>query len=228
MRGSFPKLGHIQAASGIVFALFLSLHLLTTMSAVFGIDAYDRTLGSLRNLYRPHIAVELALIGGSSVIHVACAVWQFVRRRKVVQATGPWWLRAHRLSGYFLLIVILGHVLATRIAPLLSTGPTATGAADFSFLAYATLWAPWFFWPYYLLLGLCGSLHLGFGLYLSAKILRLRSGVSSSGQSRLETSATLVLSMFVLCGVLGILLRSSSAPTQRFPEFRALSQRILR
>lgn len=228
MNGPFPKLGQIQAASGVAFSLFLLLHLVTTASAVFGIDAYNHTLETLRHIYRPHLAVELLLIGLSGGVHLGCAVWQFVRRRKVVNVGGPWWLRAHRLSGYFLLLVIVGHVLATRVAPTLATGPTATGSADFSFLAFAVQWAPWFFWPYYLLLGLCGALHLCFGLYLSGRILLPRRGTLPPGPSRLLTALSLALSMVVICGVLGILLRSNQVPTQRFPEYRALQVRIFR
>ena len=38
---SLPKLGSIQALSGIVFAFFLILHLVTAMSGLFGIPSYD-------------------------------------------------------------------------------------------------------------------------------------------------------------------------------------------
>lgn len=227
MRGAFPKIGQLQAASGVVFALFLFLHLLTAASAVLGIDSYDHTLGLMRRLYRPHIIVELTVIGLSGTVHLLCALSQFWRRRKVVMLRGPWWLTAHRLSGYFLLLVVIGHVLATRVAPTFMTCDGASCAADFSFLAYATLWAPWFFWPYYLLLGLCGALHLGFGLYLARRILRPGLAMAAApGPSRLQTFATLALSMIVLVGVLGILVRAGSASTRHFPEYRAFQQKL--
>ncbi len=227
---AFPKLGPIQALSGIVFAIFLILHLVTAISGLFGIASYDGTLSLLRRLYRPHLLVELTVIGLSGTVHLACAVLQMIRRRKVFALKGPWWMRAHRLSGYFLLVVILGHVFATRIAPTLATGPTATGAADFGFLAFATLAAPAFFWPYYLLLGLSGALHLGLGLHLAARILGQRSATagsrSSSAPTLLRLCATFGFTILVLAGVLGILFRASDSPRQRFPEYRALQQKL--
>lgn len=227
MRGVFPKLGQVQAASGVVFALFLFLHLFTTASAVLGIDSYNHTLGLLRQLYRPNLAVELTLIGLSGTVHLLCAILQFWRRRKVMMLRGPWWLIAHRLSGYFLLLVIIGHVLATRVAPTLMRCEGLPCSADFSYLAYATLWVPWFFWPYYLLLGLCGALHLGFGLYLARRIL-LPGGApqADSGAARLQTFAAIALSMIVLAGVLGILLRVGDAPSRNFPAYRAFQQKL--
>lgn len=231
------KLGRIQAWSGALFALFLVLHLATAASAIAGIDRYNSTLQTLRHLYRPHVVVEIVLIGCSGAVHIACAVLQMVRRRRVVAWSGPWWMRAHRLTGYFLLLVIGGHVLATRVAPTLATGATATGMADFSFLAYATLWLPAFFWPYYIALGICGSIHLAIGLHLARRILLRQTSAPhgpAAGPRRpaghptpafLVTGA--VVTLLVVSGVLGILGRAGDAPRTRFPEYKALFDKLL-
>lgn len=225
------KLGPIQAASGAIFALFLTLHLLTAASGALGIESYDGTLGLLRRIYRPHVAVELLVMGASGTIHIACAVLQMIRRRKIFALKGAWWMRAHRLSGYFLLLVIIGHVLATRIAPTLATGPTATGKADFSFLAFATLAAPYFFWPYYLMLGVAGSLHLGLGLHLASRVLIRRSAAPAPGTHGGPSVARLVavfgFTAMVFAGVFGILARAKDAPRHRFPEYKALADKLL-
>lgn len=221
------KLGHIQALSGAVFALFLVLHLVTAMSGALGIASYDRTLITLRSVYRPSLFVEVTMIGLSGVIHLICAVIQMVRRRKVIALRGPLWMKLHRLSGYFLMTVIIGHVFATRIAPTLATGPTATQAADFAFLAFATLAVPAFFWPYYLLLGICGALHLSIGLHLGSRMLGLRTQGSGGAPTRLRLALTFGVTMLVAIGVLGILLRASDAPRDRFPEYQALTKRLL-
>lgn len=225
------KLGPIQAVSGALFAFFLVLHLLTAASGFLGIERYDSTLGLLRRIYRPHIAVELLVIGTSGTIHIACAIVQMIRRRKVFALKGPLWMRAHRLSGYFLLLVIVGHVLATRVAPTLATGPTATGKADFSFLAYATLAAPYFFWPYYLMLGMAGSIHLGLGLHLASRVLGRRLAGASTGGHGGPSVARLVavfgFTAIVTAGVFGILARAGDAPRHRFPEYKALADKLL-
>lgn len=225
------KLGPIQAASGAVFALFLILHLVTAASGLLGIERYDSTLGLLRRIYRPHVAVELIVIGTSGTIHIACAVLQMIRRRKIFALKGPLWMRAHRVSGYFLLLVIIGHVLATRVAPTLATGPTATGKADFSFLAYATLAVPYFFWPYYLALGIAGSLHLGLGLHLASRVLGRRIASPGPGAHGGPSVARLVVlfgfTAIVTAGVFGILSRAGDAPRHRFPEYKALADKLL-
>lgn len=229
------KLGPIQAASGAIFALFLFLHLLTAASGLLGPAGYDSTLGALRHLYRPHVAVELVVIGASGTIHIACAIWQMVRRRKVFALKGPLWMRAHRLSGYFLLLILVGHVFATRIAPTLATAPTATGKADFAFLAFATLKVPGFFWPYYLMLALTGSTHLGLGLHLASRVLGRRGRATTAGalapQGSGPSPARLALifgfTALVTAGVFSILWHASDAPRHRFPEYQGLADKLL-
>lgn len=228
------KLGPIQAASGAVFALFLSLHLLTAASGLFGPGQYDATLATLRHIYRPHVAVELLVMGAAGSIHITCAILQMVRRRKIVALQGSWWMRAHRLSGYFLLLVLIGHVLATRVAPTLATGPTATGKADFAFLAFASLSVPAFFWPYYLLLSVAGATHLGLGLHLASRILlRRRAPVASPPAARGSTPSRARLAVIfgfaavVTAGVFCILWRGNEASRERFPEYKALADKLL-
>ncbi len=236
-RPPLRRLGPIQAASGAVFAAFLCLHLLTASSGLLGVAGYDATLALLRRIYRPHIVVEIVLIGGSAAVHIACAVAQMRRRGRVFSLSGPLWMRAHRLSGYFLLLVLFGHVFATRIAPTLAVAPTATGRADFAFLAYAALSAPAFFWPYYLLLALAGGTHLGLGLHLASRILRRPKTEAHTGQdgprapqgapSRLRLAVILTLTAVATAGVFSILWHASDAPRERFPEYKALADRLL-
>src|SRR5688500_15590400 len=125
------RLAKVQAISGLSFASFLGLHLATTVSAVGGPASYDGTISSLRAIYRAHPIVEFLLIGTSAAVHIACAILQILRRRKTgPHPAPPFPLRLHRWSGYFLMIVIVGHVFATRVMPALSGVPR--GGADFS------------------------------------------------------------------------------------------------
>ena len=199
MRGSFPKLGHIQAASGIVFALFLSLHLLlTTMSAVFGIDAYDRTLGSLRNLYRPHIAVELALIGGSSVIHgvrcmAVCPAQKSCPSNRTVVAAGASAVRLLSADRD------LGTRSGDRIAPFVDRSDGDWGCGLFPFWRMQRCGHRGFSGRTISCSGCADRSIWDLGCIYRRKILRLRSGVSSSGPSRLRLRQRLCL--VCLCSV---------------------------
>src|SRR5262245_19696755 len=109
------QVARVQAFSGLVFALFLALHLATTASAAAGAATYDGVLATLRRAYRPTLAVELALIALPALVHVACGVAQIVDRRR--RGTPPGSPLAHRLAGYVLLAAIGGHVFATRVMP---------------------------------------------------------------------------------------------------------------
>jgi succinate dehydrogenase/fumarate reductase cytochrome b subunit len=227
------KLGPIQAASGAIFALFLVLHLLTASSGLLGPGAYDATLSALRKLYRPHVAVEIGIMGAAGSVHIACAILQMIRRRKLWSLAGSGYMRAHRLAGYFLLLVIPPHVLATRIAPTLASGPTATGKADFAFLAYASLSVPAFFWPYYLLLAIAGATHLGIGLHLASRILLRRRSTAApaasrptAGPSRARLALIVGFAAVVTAGVFSILWRGHEASRERFPEYKALADKL--
>src|SRR5262245_17675046 len=79
---SLVKLGRIQAASGALFAVFLSLHLATTSSAAGGIESYDGVLAWARRVYRPALPVEIALVGAPALVHMVCGVMAFARRKR--------------------------------------------------------------------------------------------------------------------------------------------------
>ena len=224
-RGGAKTIARIQAASGLVFGVFLVLHLIATISGVAGIAAYDRTLAVIRNLYRPNVAIEFLLIGLSGSVHIGCGVRQMAKRQRLIAVRGSSWLKAHRLSGYFLLVTVVGHAVATRIGPTFGAGSTATGAADFAYLAYSVLGWPWFFWPYYVLLGMCGAIHLGLGVHLALRILiprRIPAGAPSRGYLLGVGAFVLVAAM----GVVAIAARSPSSSRQRFTEYRQICERF--
>ncbi len=221
------RLAKVQAISGLCFAVFLVLHLATTVSGAGGPSTYDGTLASLRTIYRAHPVVEFLLIGTSAAVHIATGILGFVRRRK----SGPHpklelRLRIHRWSGYFLMLAIVGHVFATRVMPALAEGPTATGRADFSYLAFSVLAWPLFINPYYYALGLAGSLHLGLGLGFAAATLAPRY-FGSPAARRTSVAMAAALGVFVMAGVTAIIARSAEADRSRFVEFRALYDRYM-
>ncbi len=224
-QGAKRLVHRLQALSGIVFAYFLLLHLATTISAASGTADYDAVLVLLRPLYRPHVIVEILLLGIPVLVHIGCAAYN-VRlrlRHRVRGRSGP--LQLHHLSGYVLLVAIVGHVAATRLLPTFGEGLTATHQADFSFLAYSLVNWPWLFVPYYFVLGIAGAVHLGLGLGYAARTLlgaRLRMNLP-----RISVMATAVLAVAVAAGVYGMVRGAPDASRARFPEFSALYERFL-
>lgn len=216
-------MGRVQACSGLLFAIFLVLHLLTTVSGVAGAPVYDRILAVMRSLYRPHVVVELGLIVISGTVHIGCAVLQMARRRRVLAVRGPWWMKAHRLSGYFLLVTVVAHAIATRVLP--AVDPTSSGA-DFAYVAYSVLGWPWLFWPYYLLLAVCGAVHLMIGAHLALRVL-VPQRVRRTEPSRRYLLGAGAFVLAVVVGIGGILVRAPASPRQRFSEYRAIYQRFL-
>jgi hypothetical protein len=164
-RAASQRLLKVQAVSGAVFAVFLTAHLVNTALAVLGPGAYDRAQRATRAVYQAPL-LELVLVALPLVVHVGAAVVRLLWFRAPV-ASGPWRVRLFRLAGRFLLLVIAGHVAATRGASLvggLSDGPRFEG------LAFTFAWHPLWFWPYYVLLGVAGVLHLGHGLSVGARL----------------------------------------------------------
>jgi len=221
------RLARVQAVSGLCFAIFLVLHLATTMSAVGGPAAYDGALASFRAVYRAHPVVEFLLIGTSAAVHIVCAVMRILRRRRETpRPTAPIALRIHRWSGYFLMVVIVGHVFATRAMPALAGGPTATGRADFSYLAYSVLGWPLLINPYYYLLGLAGAVHFGLGLGFAAATLAPRH-FGTRAARRASVATAVIAGMLVAAGVTAVIGRAGEADRSRFSEFQAIYDRFL-
>jgi succinate dehydrogenase/fumarate reductase cytochrome b subunit len=219
-------LRRLQAASGLLFSLFLTLHLLTTASASTGLGAYDATLATLRAIYRPVVIVEVALVAVPALVHIYCAARVILHRRRAKQpAPKAWHTRLHRWSGWFLLMAFFGHVFATRFAPLLGDGATATGRADFSFLAFSLLSYPTFFRVYYLLLGAAGGLHLGLGAALAAKLL-WPARVKTKRALAVGGAVAAMLALAAVVGVGAMIRHADHADRARFPEFRALYHRL--
>ncbi len=160
-----PKWLRTQAVSGAAFALFLFVHLVNQALAVCGSAAYDGMQRATRRAYQAP-ALELALVVAPLLVHVVSSVARLVRRPK---ATTPpsWRVRLHRYSGRFLLLVVVGHVVATRGASLVfGVYPGFEG------VAFTFRWVPAWFWPYYTLLALCGWYHLVHGLATAGAALR--------------------------------------------------------
>lgn len=159
-----------QAATGALFAAFLTVHLFNTAVALRGAEAYDATQASLRRAYQVPV-VEVLLVLTPALLHAGLAVTSMWRRRTAAPAPLAWPTRLHRWSGRFLLLVFVGHVGATR-APALLAG----AAPGFAGVAFTFKWVPAWFWPYYAALALAGWFHLVLGLGMALPPLGVRAG----------------------------------------------------
>jgi len=172
---SDAQLLRVQCVTGCLFGLFVLVHLANLAAAPLGADAYNSFQRTARAVYQFPL-LEIGMLGALGV-HCACAIWRIVRagfRRPHSSRRS----RLHRYTGYFLLVVIVGHVSATRGVSL------ATGAfPEFEGLSFSLWWMPALFYPYYTLLALCGLFHAVNGFAIACSVfgrplpVALRRGV---------------------------------------------------
>lgn len=161
------KLARVQAVSGLLFSLFALVHLSNTALAVVGADLYDSFQGAARGVYQwPFL--ELTLIG-TLVVHIVSGILR-MRARRGSKAKPPLRLRLHRYAAYYLAVFIFGHIGATRLPALLADAPPFFAGVSFSMH-----FAPWWFYPYYALLGIAGLYHAFYGIPVALGVLGVRA-----------------------------------------------------
>lgn len=110
----------ILALSGLIFALFLCIHLSTAISASGGAETYDEVLNTARQIYQT-VAGEIVLFS-TICVHVFCATVLHWRRDKFGFAkapTAPWYRRVQRQTGTALAFLLVLHLISTRFPSLL-------------------------------------------------------------------------------------------------------------
>jgi succinate dehydrogenase/fumarate reductase cytochrome b subunit len=185
-------LKQIQAATGLIFAAFLSLHLLNTWTASLGPGVYDGLQSALRQVYQ--FAPVEALILAALMVHVISGVLRIVmepKRTLTVRA------RIHRYAGFFLMVVIGGHILAVRGASwFYDVYPGFEG------LAFSMKAVPGYFYPYYFLLAVAGLYHALNGAGIAASRFGWRRAVPRRTLAR-ATAAGAALTVLALGGLGG-------------------------
>ena len=159
----------IQAATGVIFAVFVLIHLANTYLAGFGPAAYDTVQGALRTVYQ-FPPVEVLLLAALAV-HVVVGVMRIVQEpKRTLSARARW----HRYAGFFMMVFIVGHILAVRGSSwFFDIYPGFEG------LAFSLEYVPAYFYPYYFLLGMAGFYHALNGLSIALPRLGLSFRVSS-------------------------------------------------
>lgn len=202
------RLRKLQAASGVLFAGFLSVHLANTWLAAFGPSAYDGLQSLGRQVYQ-WLPVEIVLLTAVAV-HMVVGVARIVREPKRHLNLRA---RMHRYSGFFLLLVITGHVLAVR-------GPSWFFGIypGFQGLAFTVDYLPGVFYPYYFVLGLAGFYHGCNGLGIALQRLAPSGPLRPlSGRALAAVSALAGIAMIgALLGLGGVLFQLSDVYRSEF------------
>ena len=183
----------VQAVSGLLFGIFVCLHLFNTWLAALGPDVYDGVQSTLRPLYQA-LVVE-ALVLAALAVHIVAGVTRIVTEPRRTLSRRA---RLHRYAGFFLLLVIGGHITAVRGASwFFDVYPGFEG------LAFSIAAVPGYFYPYYFLLAVAGFYHgingTGIALGRLGGSLRL-----SNGTLRALTACAAGLTLLALLGFGGV------------------------
>ncbi len=189
------KLVRVQALSGLMFSLFLVVHLVNTALAAFGPESYDGFQHAMRKGYQ-YGPVELLVVLGPLFVHVGCGLARMVQRRGQPRAPVNWETRAHRWSAYYLLFFFIGHISATRGSSFFY------GVfAGFEGVSWTFRWVPAYFWPYYSLLFISGAVHLIIGVKRALPALQL----GALPWPRSSRAVALTCALAAMLGLTGIL-----------------------
>ena len=147
----------VQALTGLIFMLFVAVHLANTLLGIGGASAYDAFQELARRVYQ-HPVVEITLVLLVLPLHILAGISRARLRRRGITHNASTPQRFHRIAGWFLVIFIFGHIAAVRLPSLLyDVYPRFEG------VAFSIAWIPAYFYPYYLLLGLAGLYHATMG-----------------------------------------------------------------
>ena len=189
----------------------------------------------LRSVYRPHIAVSRSMIIGlAASVHIACAIVQMVRRRKIVALKGRGGCAPTDSPA-----TSCSSSSSVMCSPPGSPPPGHRPYSD----GQSRLRLPWpsphfsvpgFFWPYYLLLGIAGATHLGWPALASPHAPRpARDRRTSNGWPRCWRSQPSPTRRDLrLCRrrhsrrVLDLVARQRSL-ARTIPEYKALADKLL-
>jgi succinate dehydrogenase/fumarate reductase cytochrome b subunit len=210
-----------QALSGLVFGAFLCAHLANAAAAALGPASYDGFLGRARGIYQLP-PLEILGIGAGALVHAGCGIRRAIarRRRGPSAASPPAWLRWHRRSGWFLLVVIAGHVAATRGPGLFLDEP-----ADLSYLRFSLETWPLFMVPYYIALYSAGAYHLMHGGLIALNVVGLPTPAPTARSARAALGVALAVGLVAVATMAGWL--GPEIDTSRYADFRALYERYL-
>lgn len=183
----------IQAASGLAFGFFLSIHLFSHFCLNISWQYGHQMLLQMREIYQhPLFEAQLVL---ALILHLTSDAVLYLHRKKVEwkrvnkknddddtatadhnkEATktytpGSAELQLHRYAGHFLAFMIFAHVFSTRIAALLWLPDPSM--YDYTFITQLENKVPYHLFTVLLyIFGAAGLWHLLYGSYIASAII---------------------------------------------------------
>lgn len=157
-----------QAVSGIMFGTFSTLHLGGHFLSNFSFRLADSALFATREVFR-NPWVEYTFIGASLTLHIISSFVLAARRKTFkLQFAGSSVLdlkrreiSLHRVTGYILSFLILIHITATRLLPLMYMEDP--DIIDLSMVTHSMIGKYGIMHAYYITLGAAGLYHSFYG-----------------------------------------------------------------
>ena len=185
----------LMAISGLIFVLFVLLHMYGNLRAFWGPRAYDRYADGLRTILYPDLPrtgflwIMRAVLLVSLVVHVACAatLWRRAKaarpiKYQVKKHTGA--IPASRLmrwGGVTLLLFIIWHLLEFTIVKInVGTGSTTYHGKNSPYELLVSSFNVWWLTLIYLIAMAMLGAHLHHGIWSSLQTL----GLTNSARSR--------------------------------------------
>jgi succinate dehydrogenase / fumarate reductase, cytochrome b subunit len=195
-----------MAASGVVFVLFVLVHMYGNLKAFSGHDAYNEYAAHLRSIGEPELphegmlwAIRVVLIG-ALVVHVTCAV--VLWRRAAKARTTRYVARRHRSStfssrtmrwgGLTILLFLVWHLLNFTIGKVNVAGGPTNDPYDLLVDSFQVWWLTLI----YLVAMAALGMHLRHGVWSAAQTL----GLTNNTRARRNANVLGVLLAVVIAG----------------------------
>ncbi len=185
----------LMAASGIVFILFVLVHMYGNLKAFSGHDAYNEYAEHIRTIGTPMLPREgllwviRAVLIVSLVAHVAsaAALWRRARSARPVayqvkrNAASSFSSRTMRWGGITILLFLIWHLINFTIGKVNVTG----GATNDPYNLLVDSFDTWWLTVIYLIAMLALGLHLHHGTFSACQTLGFTNTVASRTRARI-------------------------------------------
>ena len=196
----------LMAVSGIIFILFVLVHMYGNLQAFAGHDAYNEYAEHIREIGEPMLPREGLLwiirvgLVVSLVVHVYCAValWRRAGRARTVKynvkknLTSTFSSRFMRWGGVTIFLFLIWHLMNFTVGKVNVTGGSTNDPYDLLVDTFETWWMTLI----YLLAMVALGLHLHHGVWSSAQTL----GLTNNARARSNAKGLGVIVAVVIAG----------------------------
>ncbi|MGZ6733667.1 MAG: succinate dehydrogenase cytochrome b subunit [Nocardioides sp.] len=188
-----------MAASGIIFILFVLLHMYGNLKAFAGHDAYNEYAEHLRTLGTPMLPrsgalwIIRAVLIVSLIVHVgsAVALWRRASRARITKyqvkknVASSLSSRTMRWGGLTILLFVIWHLLQFTIVKIDITDGSTGNEDPFNLLYNAFHGSAWWMTVIYLLAMIALGFHLHHGTFSSLQTLGMTNTATSRACARI-------------------------------------------